>query len=158
MQPKHKRLAREQLDKTLAQLAPLKTLVPPRRGWIRAIRQTLGMTGEQLAKRLHTSKQRISRIEQDEISERLTINTLRKVAECLDCTLIYGLVPKQSLEHTVQQHARMLALRRLNRSNQMMRLEHQELSEEDKRRALEDLVREIVEDMPRALWEDTDGI
>ncbi|MCF7975658.1 MAG: mobile mystery protein A [Phycisphaerae bacterium] len=154
MQPKHKKLAREQLDETLTQLAPLKTLIPPRKGWIRAIRQALGMTGDQLAKRLQASKQRISRIEQDEVCEKLTISTLRRVAECLDCTLVYGLIPRQSLEYTVQHQARLLAQKRLNHSNQMMRLEHQELRDQDKIRVLEDLVREIVAEMPKALWEE----
>jgi predicted DNA-binding mobile mystery protein A len=154
MNPKQIKLVRRQLDETLAQLRSLRSLYPPRRGWIRAIRESLGMTGEQLARRIGTNRQRISRIEQDETRGKLTFGTLHKVAEALDCTLVYGLIPRHSLEQTVRQQAGWLARRRLERSNQMMRLEKQELGREEKDRLLGELVQEIMDQMPRALWED----
>lgn len=112
------------------------------------------MTGEQLARRLGTNKQRISRMEQDESHGRLTLHTLRKAAAALDCTLVYGLVPKQSLEKTITNQAKIVARKRLQRSNQMMRLEKQELSQAEKERIFLDLVQDIVDEMPKALWED----
>ena len=154
MQPKQRKLARVQLDHTLSQLAPLKDLTAPPKGWIQAIRKTLGMTGGQLAQRLHTSRQRISRIEQDEVQGRLTLNTLRNVAEALDCQLVYGLVPRQSLEETIRSHAKALARKRLSCSNQMMRLEKQELNPDEKSQLLEDLVQEIMDEMPKAMWDE----
>jgi len=154
MKSKQKNLARKQLDETLARLGPLKTLSLPARGWIRAIREALGMRGEQLARRLQTNNQRVSRIEQDEPLGKLTLSTLHKVAAALDCTLVYGLVPKQTLEQTIQLRATVLANRRVRRSNQMMRLENQELGPEEKSQVLQDLVRDIVDEMPKALWED----
>ena len=119
MRPKQRKLARRQLDETLNHLRPLTRIPMPGRGWVRAIRETLGMTGEQLSRRLGTNKQRVSRIEQDEAKGRLTLTTLRRVAEALDCTLVYALVPRQSLEQTIQKQAGLLAHRRLQRSNQI---------------------------------------
>ncbi|MBI9019279.1 MAG: mobile mystery protein A [Phycisphaerae bacterium] len=110
MKAKHKNLAREQLDKTLEQFLPLKTVVSPRKGWVRAIRDALGMSGEQLAKRLKTNKQRISRIEQDEKPGNITVKTLKNVAEALDCEFVYGFVPKQTLEKTVRNQARTISV------------------------------------------------
>ena len=55
MKAKHKKLARDQLDETLNRFGPLKAIASPGKGWIRAIRDALGMTGEQLAKRLKVS-------------------------------------------------------------------------------------------------------
>ncbi|MHC4212958.1 MAG: helix-turn-helix domain-containing protein [Planctomycetota bacterium] len=81
MKAKHKKLVREQLDETLRRFKPIKTLVPPPKGWIRAIRDALGMTGEQLAGRLNTNKQRIARIEQDEKLGKLTIICLWRCAK-----------------------------------------------------------------------------
>ena len=52
MKTKYKKLLREQLDATLKRFEPFKTVVPPQKGWIRAIRDALGMTGEQLSDRL----------------------------------------------------------------------------------------------------------
>ena len=155
MDAKHKKLAREQLDETLKRLEPLKTGAPPRKGWIRAVREALGMTGEQLGKRLQVNKQRVSRIEQDETLGNVTLKTLRQVAEALECTLVYGFVPRNSLEQTVRHQAMLLAQKRIARSHQMMRLEKQELSHEEKEKALQDLVREIMETMPRSLWDES---
>jgi predicted DNA-binding mobile mystery protein A len=152
MKAKHKNLAREQLDETLKQFLPLKTIVPPRKGWIRAIRDALGMTGEQLAKHLDTNKQRVSRIEQDEKLGNITVKTLRNVAEALDCEFIYGFVPRQTLEKTVRNQAKAVAKKRMLRSDQMMRLEKQELSEDEKEKALENMITEIISTMPRSLW------
>ncbi len=153
MKAKHKNLAREQLDETLKQFLPLKAVVPPRNGWIRAIRDALGMTGEQLAGRLLVNKQRVSRIEQDEKLGKVTINTLRGVAEALDCEFVYGFVPRQSLEDTVRNQSRFVAKKRMARSDQIMRLEKQELSEDEKEKALESVITDIIKTMPRSLWD-----
>ena len=154
MKAKQKKLVREQLDKTLKQFFPLKATVPPRKGWIRAIRDALGMSGEQLAKRLDTNKQRVSRIEQDEKLGNVTVKTLRNVAEALDCEFVYGFVPKQSLEDAVRNQARSVAIKRMSRSNQMMRLEKQELNSTEKEKAVESMVTEIIDTMPKSLWDE----
>ena len=154
MKAKLKNLAREQLDETLHQFLSLKAVVPPRKGWIRAIRDALGMTGEQLAKRLNSNKQRVSRIEQDEKLGKVTINTLRNVAEALDCEFVYGFVPRQSLEKTVRNQARSVAKKRMSRSDQMMRLEKQELSEYEKEKVLKKMITDITTTMPRSLWDE----
>lgn len=154
MKAKQKKLAREQLGQTLKQFLPLKAIVPPRKGWIRAVRDALGMTGEQLAKRLDTNKQRISRIEQDEKLGNITVKTLRNVAEALDCEFVYGFVPKQTLEDAVRNQARTVAKKRMSRSDQMMRLEKQELRPSEKEKAVESMISEIIDTMPKSLWDE----
>jgi predicted DNA-binding mobile mystery protein A len=154
MKVKHTTLARRQLDKTLKQLSCLKTQPVPDKGWIRAIRDALGMTGKQLAVRLNTNKQRISRIEQDEKPGKVTIETLKKVAEALDCIFVYGFVPKDSLEQTVIKQAQLVAKKRMARSNQTMMLEKQELRNEEKTEAFNDLVEDIINTMPKSLWDE----
>ena len=154
MKPKHVKLAREQLDATLGRLEPLKTLVPPAKGWIRAIRDAIGMTGEQLAKRLNINKQRVSRIEHDEKLGKVKIETLRNVAEAMDCVFVYAFVPKDSLDQTVKGQAEEIAKKRMVRSNQMMRLEKQELSEAEKAKAMQTIIDDIVETMPKSLWDE----
>jgi len=154
MKAKHRKLAREQLDETLNRFGPLKTIASPRRGWVRAVRDAIGMTGQQLAKRLKVNKQRVSRIEQDERLGNVTLKTLRGVAEALDCVFVYGFVPKESLEQTVRRQAESVARRRMARSNQMMRLEEQELSEAEKEKAVNDMVLGIIEAMPKSLWDE----
>ena len=112
------------------------------------------MTGEQLAKRLKVNKQRIARIEQDERFGRVTLKTLRRVAEAMDCIVVYGFVPRDSLEQTVRNQAKRGAQKRMSRSNQMMRLEQQELGEKEKEKVLENLIGDITNTMPKSLWDE----
>jgi len=98
MRTEKTKLARRQLDAKLECFRPLRDIKPPRKGWIRAIRDALGMTGEQLARRIGANKQRVARIESDESQGRVTIKTLTRVAEGLDCVFVYGFVPRTSLE------------------------------------------------------------
>ncbi len=152
MKAKHKILAREQLDATLKRFESLKKVVPPQKGWIRAIRDSLGMTGEQLAARLNVNKQRVSRIQQDEKLGKVKLETLKNVANAMDCIFVYGFIPRESLEQTVRNQARLVAKKRMARSSQTMRLEKQELSEMDKEKALKELIEDIVNEMPGTLW------
>lgn len=154
MNPKQIKLAREQLDETLRNFDSLKKVAVPAKGWIRAIRNTLGMTGRQLAKRLGVNQQRIARLERDEKLGKVTLNTMRSAAEALDCVFVYGIVPRGSLEQSVQDQAEKVAKNRMSRSNQMMRLEKQELSQEEKAKALKYLIEDIIETMPKSLWDE----
>ena len=126
----------------------------PRKGWIRAIRDTLGMTGGQLAKRLGVNQQRVARIEQDEVLGKLTLNTMQNAAEAMGCVFVYGVIAKDSLEQIVRQQAELVAQKRMERSNQMMRLEKQELSKSEKSKAIKSLIDEIIETMPKSLWDE----
>lgn len=154
MKTKYKQLTLKQLDETLKSLRPIKLASMPQKGWIRAIRTALGMTGDQLARRLDTNKQRVSRIEQDEKLGRVTLNTMKSVAEAMDCVFVYGMVPKESLEQAVRDQARRVAVKRMERSNQMMRLEQQELPDSEKQQMLEDLYEEIMYERPRNMWDE----
>lgn len=154
MRGKQKNLARQQLDETMKNFGPLKAMSVPGKGWIRAIRDTLGMTGVQLAKRLNVNQQRIARIEQDEVLGKVTLNTIQNAAEAMDCVFIYGVVPRDSLEQIISRQAEIVAKKRMARSNQMMRLEKQELSETEKTKAMQNLIDEIIEKIPKSLWDE----
>ncbi len=154
MKSTQKKLARNQLDETVKRFEPLKTVAAPQKGWIRAIRDTLGMTGEQLANRMNVNQQRVARIEQDEKLGKVTLNTMRGAAEAMDCVFVYCVIPRSSLEQTVRNQAKLVAKKRMSRSNQMMRLEKQELSENEKEKALEDLIHDVTNEMPKSLWDE----
>jgi len=153
MLPKYKLLARQQLDKTLSGYAAVKQNVIPVKGWIRAIREALGMSGKQLASRLNVSQPRISRLEQDEVSGVVSLNTMRQAAEALDCIFIYAIVPRTTLEETVRAQARKVAETRAKRVSHSMLLEEQNLSVEEQRASISDAVETLVREMPKELWE-----
>jgi predicted DNA-binding mobile mystery protein A len=153
MMPKYKLLARQQLDKTLSGYAVAKQNVNPVKGWIRAIREALGMTGKQLASRLNVSQPRISRLEQDEVSGVVSLNTMRQAAEALDCVFIYAIVPRTTLEETVREQARKVAGARAKRVSHSMLLEEQNLSAEEQHASFSAAVEALVREMPKELWE-----
>ena len=153
MNAKQTKIAREQLDRIMYKLGSAKSVSVPRKGWVRAIRDSLGMTGRQLAARLGVNQQRVARIEKDEVLGKVTLATMHEAAEAMDCLFIYGIVAKDNLDLIVKQQAAKVAHKRMSRSNQLMRLEKQELDAEEKNRATETLIEDIVDKMPRSLWD-----
>jgi predicted DNA-binding mobile mystery protein A len=153
MKPKFKQIARRQLDATLAKFGEVKSIQLPAKGWIRAVREVLGMSGKQLARRLQVSQPRVFKLEQNEPSGALTLKTMRQVAEALDCVFVYALVPRSSLEETVRTQAWAVATERLQRVSHTMRLEAQGLSTKEQQVSLDDTIEELVREMPQDLWD-----
>jgi predicted DNA-binding mobile mystery protein A len=146
-------LARWALDQQLQPLRTMDPLIRPERGWIRAIREAVGMTTGQFAKRLGVAQPRVAALERAEANEAVTLKSLRQAAEALDCVLVYALVPKASLEDVVKDRARMVADQQLARTDQTMRLENQGVSRTRMERAREDLAEELLRN-DRRLWAD----
>ena len=152
MRKKQKKIIREQLDDTLSRFSTIASVNRPMKGWIRAIRDALGMNMRQFADRLGVSKSRIPRIEQDEITGSLTLKTMNRVADKLDCVFVYGFVPRTSLDDTVRKQASIIAQKRMNRLMHTMSLEAQGLSSKNAKKAFNNMVEEII-DLPSMLWE-----
>jgi len=153
MLPKYKLIARQQLDKTLSSYEDLKQAAVPVKGWIRAIREALGMSGKQLASRLNVSQPRIPKLEQDELSGVVSLKTMRQAAEAMDCVFVYAIVPRTSLVEAVRAQARKVAEARTQRVSHSMLLEAQNLSAEELRASLDAAIEELMREMPRELWE-----
>jgi len=143
------------LDKRFVVLRPLANIQRPPKGWLRAIRDALGMTTAQLGKRLGVSQPRIVELEQSEVSGSVTLNTLQRAAEALGCRLVYSLVPNQPLADTVRERADLVAARQAGAVTQSMRLEDQEVTDKE---VAEELHRRQVERLlrrPARLWDET---
>jgi predicted DNA-binding mobile mystery protein A len=158
MNPHHKRLIQEQLQKTLENFLCLRDAQRPAMGWLRAIRQALGMSGRQFARRLGVSAPWISTLEKNEVAGSVTIKTMHQAADALDCVFVYALVPRKELGEIVRERAISLAKRKLARVSHSMLLEAQQLSEEEEKRAFETEMEELIRDMPKELWDDHDEI
>ena len=153
---KNNKLIRQQLEITLEKFRPLLNIPMPPKGWIRAVRDALGMNGRQLADRLNVTRQRAALIEKDELGSSATLKTMRRVAESLDCVFVYALVPRTSLEHTLHEQAKRVAKKRLARVSHTMMLENQKLSDIDQEQALNDMIKELIETQPSTLWDEHD--
>lgn len=147
--------AYQQLDKRFEALRPLvHSAVRPSRGWIRAIREAMGMTTGQFAKRLHVQQPRVIELEKGEASGKITVHSLERAAEALGCRLIYVLVPEKPLADTIRRQAERVADRQLSAVEQTMLLEAQsvtdkKLRDDTKKRLVEELLQKSAR-----LWDE----
>lgn len=152
--PELSALRRVQLDRQLAKFAKLS--LPPKPGWIREIRQALGMTGRQLASRLGVRAATVTEFERSEVQATISLKTLARIADAMDCRLIYALVPREgSLEQGLRAQARRIAERRLAQVTRTMELEAQGFGARFREREVKQLVDEMIRTLPRDLWEPT---
>ncbi len=143
--------SRQTLEARFAKLRPTERFKPPVRGWIKAIREALGMSSAQLAKRLKIRQPSVVDIEQSELKGTIKLATLRRVAEALNCTLVYALVPNEPLEKIVREQARRVMRRRLQLIEHSMLLENQGVPAKDFEAHIDALVRDMN---PRILWDE----
>jgi predicted DNA-binding mobile mystery protein A len=98
-----------QLSDRLALLRQSLPLRSPPGGWLKTIRKAMGMRTAQLARRLNVSQPSVAHAEAREISGAISIQTLRKFANELDCDLVYFLVPRGTLLQSVERQAEIVA-------------------------------------------------
>jgi predicted DNA-binding mobile mystery protein A len=139
--------SRVRLDARFKELGPPQRFAQPVRGWVRAIREGLGMTSAQLAKRLGVKQPTVVELEHSEARGSIQLATLRRAAEALNCTLVYALIPNQPLEKSVRDRA---LLRRTPVEHSML-LEDQAVGREASEAGLEDFIRDMN---PRRLWDE----
>ena len=143
----------QQIEETIRPFRALIGTQSPRRGWIRAIQQALGVTNRQLAKRLRLKPQTIEDMQEYEAKETIKLQTLRKLAEALDCRLVYAVVPNKPLEEMRLEQARKVAQRQLKPVAHSMNLEAQGVSDVDQKSELDRLVQKLLAGNQRKLWE-----
>lgn len=64
-------------------------------GWLRTVRQVVGIPALEAAARMGVAQREIFRAEYTEARGVIELRTLRRAAESLGCELVYGLVPKE---------------------------------------------------------------
>lgn len=155
MSPDQTILARKALDRRRSAFSMADFAMPPG-GWLKAVREALGMTVRQAAARLGAVPSRVTAIEQAEVTGSTTIKTLREAAEAMDCVFVYAIVPRTALEETVRTQAAKRADAELARLHHTMRLENQALVDQDLEDARDRLVRSYLAGSPRRLWDEPD--
>lgn len=128
-------------------LGPLTTTPIPRphTGWIRASREALGMNATQLALQLGINKSGVGRLEEAERTGSIKLDTLRRAAEAMDCSLVYAIVPNGTYSDIVNERVRSAADTAVAQTLHAMALENQapdaDAVERIKAQAIEDLIR-----------------
>lgn len=151
-----RQLARKRLDERFAAWKSLhpSARIAPRGGWIRAIREALGMPRHELGRRMGVGEKRVMQLERGEAQGKVTLESLARAAEALDCELVVALLPRRPLEQTVTDRRMQLATSWLkSRALDTMAMENQAVSLDD---LPSQLVREIEQQFPdERLWDPT---
>jgi transcriptional regulator with XRE-family HTH domain len=135
MNKKFANLQLHQMDSALAKLRESPTAIRPSVGWIKAIRESLGMSASAFARKLG-----------------ITPASLRKLANALNCELQYTLVPRKSLEEILWERAITVAKEHLHPISHSMSLENQSVSQSANDKQLDLLAKEILDGPRRNLW------
>ncbi len=148
MSSEFKHLRVEQLQAALKAYEILLTKRAPSRGWLKEIREALGRTERQQAERLGISGSTLHKSEQSEAEERISLGQLRKLADGLDCELVYALVPRKPLPDVVQDRATQLAKEEVHGVAHTMGLEDQRPTDQ----RIQKQVARRAEELLRGKW------
>jgi len=149
-----KSLQIQQLNGKMLAYASLQKVAPPPTGWIKAIRNAIGMSMLQLGNRLSITKQSVQDMENREKDGSVTIKALREAARALDMQLVYGFVPNDgSLELLIERKAKELATQIVLRTSNTMKLEDQQNTKQRIGKAIQERTIAIKNEMPKTLWD-----
>jgi predicted DNA-binding mobile mystery protein A len=147
------KLRRRQLDETLSKWRDLPELP---HGYIREIRSALEMSTHQLAHRMGLNQSSIVEMEANEKAGKITLNSLHRAANALNCRLVYALIPNDSLEAQVQQQAKAQAEKLVNPIVRTMGLEQQSTDRREQEELIQEYAAEILRKGGRELWADSE--
>ena len=143
----------DQVDRALA--VPELAAVPPAppAGWLRTIREALGMTSRQFAKRVGLSLTATLASERNESKGAISMGQLRRMAAALDCELRYVLVPREPLRARIEHRAEEIARRQVVAAAQTMALEAQDAGAEFAERQVASVKDELLRGRRARLWD-----
>ncbi len=147
-------LARRQMKQRIDSLANMNRPKRPKNGWIRAIRESLGMSGAQLGQRLGFSRNKISILERKEMDDSITLGELRQLARGLNAELVYMVVPNQAVDDMIQDRAVVVATGRVKATQKSMFLETQQISSQRQQEMINEMANQIKDMGGRVLWSD----
>lgn len=151
---RNNKLQFQQLNEKILRLAGMQHVIVPPIGWIKAIRNSLGMSMEQLGKKISITKQGVMDIEKREKEGAITIKSMQEIAKAIDMQFVYGFVPDAgSLDQMIEMRALEIAKTIVQRTSTTMKLEDQANSKERIEKAIKERATEIINKTPKILWD-----
>ena len=136
------------LDKKTFDLKSAKNIVPQPSGWIKTVREAIGMTVSQLAARLGVTQPRITKMESNE--DNLKLSTMKKAAEAMNCEFVYYFKPRTTFQNLVDEQAQKKAAEVLKTVNVNMALENQEIAEDE---VVKDFASDLINTKIKQIWD-----
>ncbi len=154
MQPYLQSLQSAQIEAALSAWRAAKLPARPTQGWVRAIREALGMPANVYAQKLGITGGGLASLEKAEASQTITLASLHKMANALDCELQYALVPRQGkgLQQRLRERATILADAQLRPIAHSMALEDQAVQGQARQLQRDMLIQELLNGSRRKFW------
>ena len=146
------RLRLTQVERSIEPFSPVKGQLKPRGGWLRSIRESLGRSVRTQAALAGVAASTLQKSEQSEADDRITLAQLRKLAEALDCELVYALVPRKPLHAMLEEQAESLARKEILGVAHTMALEDQRPSDTYIERKVAERREELLSGSWSRLW------
>jgi predicted DNA-binding mobile mystery protein A len=118
-------LALKQIERRFKSFDP--ALFKAEQGWIRQMREALGMTLSKLGKVCGVSTPTMAQAERREVDGKVTVETLKNAAEAMNCVFVYMFVPKSEMSVFIERKAYEKAKRILTSADIHMSLEDQKV-------------------------------
>ena len=157
MKTKRQRLTnqRRAIDSRLGLWLAARDEPAPRAGWLRAVRESLGLSTRQLAARLGITQRTLQSMEEGEVEGTVTLRSLKKVARAMSCRLVYAVVPdapNASLEDIVAPQATAFAEGLTGPIQHTMALEDQAVGEAESDAQTRELADEARRKLDPRIW------
>lgn len=153
MNQEYAKLKLKQTEELVKPFRPLVGAQAPRSGWVRAIREALGMSAQQLGTRVRVRRQTIENLERSEANGKITLDSLNRAAKALGCRVVYALVPEKPLEQMQRDRAREIAESVVRPVSHSMKLEAQSIGKREEQRQKVDLAQKLLQGNPKKLWQ-----
>lgn len=110
------------------------------------------MPAAYLARRLGVVPSTVLRLETSEADDTISLASLRRMAEALDCELHYALVPRRSIAQTLEAQAGKVARERMTTVAHTMALEAQATTPEALDAQVQEMADSLLRGSRRELW------
>jgi predicted DNA-binding mobile mystery protein A len=101
MKPLYRSLLVRSITSKLRKFPKPGAVPPPTGGWLRAIRFATGMPASYPAKKLKLSRQAFGQMEGSEAAGTITLKSLKRAADAMNCDLVYAIVPRDGSVRTL---------------------------------------------------------
>lgn len=115
----------QQIERRFTHFDP--SFFKPEQGWIRQMREALGITLSKLGTICGVSTATIAQAEKREVDGKITVETLKKTAAAMNCEFVYMFVPKSEMTKFIEAKAYEKAKRILASADLHMSLEDQKV-------------------------------
>lgn len=132
----------------------VKELKDPSQGWLFTMREALGMSRAQLARRRSVSRNQISKLERGELKGSVTLGTMMKMADAMNCRFVYAIIPDKDIDEMIEDQAKKKAYSIVKQAGSHMALENQALPKARLQYEIKRVAEELIAKQPADFWDD----